>query len=107
MKIHALCSWSISGEWRGRHRLGIVLGTMNWTCINSLFMNPHLRDISIMNSFSFFSFHFIGLSRSGGKMLMLNKYMWKSAHIKHDFCYRLFPIVCAGSSLCIFFFGFL
>lgn len=27
--------------------------------------------------------------------------MWKSAHIKHDFCYRLFPIVCAGSSLYI------
>lgn len=25
--------------------------------------------------------------------------VWKSAHIKHDFCYRLFPIVCAGSSL--------
>jgi hypothetical protein len=47
--------------------LGIVLGTMNWTCIKSLFMNPHLKDISIMNSFSFFSFHFIGLIFIGRK----------------------------------------
>lgn len=51
-----------------------------------LFMNSHLKDISIMNSF--FSLHFFSISMNDAVEVVsvvgwkIHKYMWKSAHIK-------------------------
>lgn len=57
---------------------------MHQMCV--LFMNSHLSRRSMMNSFFRALLAYVGAVKI-------------CTHQTRDFCYRLFPIVCAGSSL--------